>query len=45
MSKKPTGAGKSSFDLIDTERLFSELALKEDTRFLDGRGDVRVERA
>jgi ubiquinone/menaquinone biosynthesis C-methylase UbiE len=35
MGKKPTGAGKSSFDLIDTERLFDELALKEDTRFLD----------
>ena len=35
MGKKPTGAGKSSFDLIDTERLFGELALKEDTRFLD----------
>jgi len=35
MSKKPTGAGKSSFDFVDTARLFDELALKENTRFLD----------
>ena len=35
MKKKPTGAGKNSFALVDTKRLFDELALKEDTRFLD----------
>ena len=41
MDKKPLGAGKSSFDLIDPEILFSALGLKEDAVFLDaacGRG-------
>jgi len=35
MREKPTGAGKSSFDLLDTKKLFSELQLKENTTFLD----------
>jgi ubiquinone/menaquinone biosynthesis C-methylase UbiE len=38
---KPTGAGKSSFDLIDVEAFFRELDLKEGITFLDvacGRG-------
>ena len=38
---KPTGAGKSSFDLIDVETLFKALDLQKDTTFLDlacGRG-------
>jgi len=38
---KPTGAGKSSFDLIDSEAFFKELDLKKGTTFLDvacGRG-------
>lgn len=45
MTDKPTGAGKSSFDLIDSKRLFDELALKEDIRFLDvacGRGAYSI---
>jgi ubiquinone/menaquinone biosynthesis C-methylase UbiE len=39
--KHPTGAGKSSFGLIDVEALFRELDLKEGSTFLDvacGRG-------
>jgi ubiquinone/menaquinone biosynthesis C-methylase UbiE len=39
--KKPTGAGKSSFDLIDTERFFQLLDLLKGISFLDvasGRG-------
>ena len=39
--KKPTGAGKSSFDLIDTEKFFQELDLQNGISFLDvasGRG-------
>jgi len=38
---KPTGAGKSSFDLIDVETFFQEIDLKPGTAFLDlacGRG-------
>jgi ubiquinone/menaquinone biosynthesis C-methylase UbiE len=38
---KPTGAGKSSFGLIDTAKFFFELDLKKGTTFLDvacGRG-------
>lgn len=38
---KPTGAGKSSFGLIDTHKFFQELDLKKDTTFMDvacGRG-------
>lgn len=41
MSHKPLAAGKSSFDLIDSERLFAELDLQEDMVLLDvacGRG-------
>lgn len=33
--KKPTGAGKSSFDLLDTDALFRELNLKRGVSFLD----------
>ena len=39
--KQPTGAGKSSFDLIDTEKFFQELNLQKGISFLDvasGRG-------
>jgi ubiquinone/menaquinone biosynthesis C-methylase UbiE len=38
---KPTGAGKSSFGLIDTAKFFREIDLKKGTTFLDvacGRG-------
>jgi ubiquinone/menaquinone biosynthesis C-methylase UbiE len=41
MDHKPIAAGKSSFDLVDVEKLFSELKLKPQTVFLDvacGRG-------
>ena len=33
--KKPTGAGKSSFDLIDSEKFFNELNLQKEISFLD----------
>jgi ubiquinone/menaquinone biosynthesis C-methylase UbiE len=39
--KMPTGAGKSSFDLIDSDKLFHELDLQKGISFLDvasGRG-------
>ncbi len=39
--KKPTGAGKNSFDLIDTGKFFQELNLQKGISFLDvasGRG-------
>ena len=32
---KPTGAGKSSFKLIDTAKFFSELDLQKGVTFLD----------
>ena len=35
MSHKPIAAGKSSFDLIDSQKLFSELPLKDGISFLD----------
>ena len=35
MTNSPIAAGKSSFDLIDSGKLFSELQLKKDTVFLD----------
>ena len=35
MSEKPIAAGKSSFNLIDSQKLFSEIKLKESTWFLD----------
>jgi ubiquinone/menaquinone biosynthesis C-methylase UbiE len=41
MKNLPTAAGKSSFDLIDSEELFARLPLKKDTIYLDlacGRG-------
>jgi len=33
--KKPTGAGKTSFDLIDSVKFFNELDLKKGISFLD----------
>lgn len=39
--KKPTGAGKSSYDLIDVDKFFKELNLQKGISFLDvacGRG-------
>ena len=33
--KKPTGAGKNSFDLIDTEKFFQQLDLPKGISFLD----------
>jgi ubiquinone/menaquinone biosynthesis C-methylase UbiE len=41
MTTRPTAAGKSSFDLIEADRLFAALELKENTTLLDlacGRG-------
>ena len=35
MAEKPIAAGKSSFNLVDSKKLFFELRLKEDTTFLD----------
>ena len=35
MAEKPIAAGKSSFNLIDSHKLFSVLQLKENTSFLD----------
>jgi ubiquinone/menaquinone biosynthesis C-methylase UbiE len=35
MHNKPIGAGRSSFELVDVKRLFSELRLSEDSVFLD----------
>ena len=43
--KKPTGAGKSSFDLIDAEKFFQELDLQKGISFLDvasGRGSYSL---
>lgn len=45
MSKKPIAAGKSSFDLIDSKKLFHELALQEGTIFFDvacGKGTYSI---
>jgi len=45
MSSKPTGAGRSSFDLIDAAALFDELKLNRHTTFLDaacGRGAYSI---
>ena len=42
---KPTGAGKSSFELIDSAKFFRELNLKKGITFLDvacGRGDYSL---
>ena len=35
MTEKPIAAGKSSFDLVDPEKVFAELRLQPDTVFLD----------
>lgn len=35
MDKKPIAAGKSSFEIVDTEAVFAELGLKPDTVLLD----------
>lgn len=43
--EKPIAAGKSSFDFVDQEKLFSELHIKDDTILLDaacGRGDYSL---
>ena len=43
--KQPTGAGKSSFDLIDTEKFFQELNLQKGISVLDvasGRGSYSL---
>jgi ubiquinone/menaquinone biosynthesis C-methylase UbiE len=48
MTDKPVAAGKSSFDLIDREKLFSRLMLTPDTLFLDlasGIGRYSIEAA
>ncbi len=45
MSEKPHGAGKSSFDLIDRDKLFAKLDLQRDTVLLDlgcGQGNYTV---
>lgn len=45
MNDIPIGAGKSSFDLIDSQKLFSELKLKEGITFLDvacGNGNYSI---
>jgi ubiquinone/menaquinone biosynthesis C-methylase UbiE len=42
----PYGAGKSSYDLVDRERLFRSLKLRKGSRFLDiacGPGDYAIE--
>ncbi|NIQ37903.1 MAG: class I SAM-dependent methyltransferase [Proteobacteria bacterium] len=42
---KPLGAGKSSFDLIDSQAVFGELGLQRGSTFLDvacGRGDYTL---
>jgi len=44
--KSPPGAGKSSFDLIDSERLFSELRISGGMTLLDlgcGKGAYSIE--
>jgi len=44
--KKPPGAGKSSFELIDTEVIFRELRISHDMTFLDlgcGTGAYSIE--
>jgi ubiquinone/menaquinone biosynthesis C-methylase UbiE len=43
--KKPPGAGRSSFSLIDPERVFGQLRLKKGSTFLDmasGRGEYAI---
>jgi len=35
MNEKPIAAGKSSFDLVDPEKVFAELRLQPETVFLD----------
>jgi ubiquinone/menaquinone biosynthesis C-methylase UbiE len=42
----PYGAGKSSYDLVDREKLFRSLKLRKGSRFLDiacGPGDYAIE--
>ena len=46
MTRKPVAAGKSSYDLIDSEKFFTLLNLKPDTFFLDlasGAGRYSIE--
>lgn len=45
MNRNPIAAGKSSFDLIDSTKLFSELQINKNTVFLDlacGRGSYSI---
>lgn len=45
---KPIGSGRSSYDLIDPEKLFDELNLESGTVFLDlacGKGEYSVRAA
>jgi ubiquinone/menaquinone biosynthesis C-methylase UbiE len=45
---KPCGAGSSSYDLVDHEKVFRELNLRKGSRFLDmacGPGDYAIEAA
>jgi ubiquinone/menaquinone biosynthesis C-methylase UbiE len=45
---KPCGAGSSSYDLVDREKVFRELKLRKGSRFLDmacGPGDYAIEAA
>jgi ubiquinone/menaquinone biosynthesis C-methylase UbiE len=45
MTEKPIAAGKSSFELVDTKKLFSELQLEDKTIFLDvgcGSGEYSI---
>ncbi|MCP3872667.1 MAG: class I SAM-dependent methyltransferase, partial [Desulfobacteraceae bacterium] len=46
MSDKPIAAGKSSFDLIDTEKAFAIIEVKPNSSFLDlacGIGNYSIE--
>jgi len=46
MNEKPVAAGKSSFDLIDTEKTFAIIDVKPDSSFLDlacGMGKYSIE--
>ena len=45
MHKEPHGAGKSSYEFVDSEKLFSRLNLQEGAVFLDlgcGKGNYTI---
>jgi ubiquinone/menaquinone biosynthesis C-methylase UbiE len=47
-NSKPCGAGSSSYDLVDHDKVFRELKLRKGSRFLDmacGPGDYAIEAA